>query len=382
MAKAKKSSEGFDSTGSDSLKSVLPRRLLEWYDAFGRDLPWRTRGAHPNPYFVWVSEIMLQQTTVKTVIPYFHRFLKKFPDIHALASANIEDVLFIWQGLGYYTRAKKMHECAQYLVKNNGGIFPEMYNDLLKLPGIGPYTAASISSLAFDKQEAVVDGNVIRVISRLYAVRESTSESLPEITKKARLLMPKKRAADYTSAIMDLGATVCTPKNPLCGECPFSKHCAALKENAVNEIPKIIKIQKVKKSGALYWIENEAGAVYIQKRTEKGLLCGLTEFLWHAEEDTGAHKSPTFPIQSDWENTGKSVQHVFTHIVLHLDIYKTKVNEADFLKRFTGEFVMPKNFSAYPFSTLMKKVIREMEQSKTGTKSKTKKTKVKDLTQF
>jgi len=180
MVQTKKSSGVSFSDSKDSL-SVLPLKLLEWYDACGRDLPWRTRGAHPNPYFVWVSEIMLQQTTVKTVIPYFHRFLKKFPDICALANADIEDVLFIWQGLGYYARAKKMHECAQFLVKNNGGVFPDAYDDLLKLPGIGPYTAASISSLAFDKPEAVVDGNVVRVISRLYGIRESTAKSLPAV---------------------------------------------------------------------------------------------------------------------------------------------------------------------------------------------------------
>ncbi|MCL2142585.1 MAG: hypothetical protein FWH46_06940, partial [Methanimicrococcus sp.] len=207
MAKAKKSPDFSYSDSSDSWDSVLPLKLLEWYDACGRNLPWRTRGVHPNPYFVWVSEIMLQQTTVKTVIPYFHRFLEKFPNIKSLANADIEDVLFMWQGLGYYTRAKKMHECAQYLVKNNGGVFPGTYDGLLKLPGIGPYTAASISSLAFDQPKAVVDGNVIRVISRLYGIRESTAESLPTVTKNAQFLMPTTRAADYTSAIMDLGAT-------------------------------------------------------------------------------------------------------------------------------------------------------------------------------
>ena len=401
MVQTKKSSGVSFSDSKDSL-SVLPLKLLEWYDACGRDLPWRTRGAHPNPYFVWVSEIMLQQTTVKTVIPYFHRFLKKFPDICALANADIEDVLFIWQGLGYYARAKKMHECAQFLVKNNGGVFPDAYDDLLKLPGIGPYTAASISSLAFDKPEAVVDGNVVRVISRLYGIRESTAKSLPAVAQKARFLVPKKRAADYTSAIMDLGATVCTPKKPLCGSCPFLNECAAFKENAIGEIPKIVPLQKVKKSGFLFWVENEAGAVYIRKRTEKGLLFGLTEFLWHAEETDSAgskeskscEAAKVFPIPSDWENTGKSVKHIFTHIDLRLDIYKTKVNEAEFLKRFQGgEFVMPENFSAYPFSTLMKKVIREMENANPTKSSPTKSSptksgqpkkaaKIKDLTQY
>ena len=371
-----------------SEKQSLSSKLLEWYDLFGRDLPWRMRGAHSNPYVVWISEIMLQQTTVKTVIPYFYRFTEKYPTIESLAAADIEDVLLLWQGLGYYTRARKLHECARLLTNQNGGEFPKTYKELLKLPGIGPYTAASISSLAFDQREAVVDGNVIRVISRLYGILESTSESLPTITKKAQELMPETRAADYTSAIMDLGATVCTPKNPTCESCPFQEECVALRDGLIEIIPKIEKLQKIKKVGKLFWIENETGEVFIQKRTEKGLLHGLTEFPWAAiefkeasrnknaaaESETDLMEKIPFPIESrNWMKTGKPVKHIFTHIHLTLNIFKIKLSSADFeslnksadLK--TGQFVKKENFEDYPFSTLMKKVIKEAE--KTGNQS-------------
>ena len=342
--------------------------MLAWYDEFGRDLPWRTRGAHPNPYVVWISEIMLQQTTVKTVIPYFYRFTEKFPDIQSLAVADIDDVLLMWQGLGYYARARKMHECAQVLTEKYGGRFPENREELLKLPGIGPYTAASISSLAFDKQEAVIDGNVVRVISRVYGIRESTSESMPDIIEKAKHLMPKKRAADYTSAIMDLGATVCTPKNPSCASCPFENYCAALHENVVDSIPRIDKLQKIDKVGKLFWIENESGSIFIRKRTEKGLLFGLTEFPWEAVVGGAENlKTIPFPIEeADWTDTGVHVRHIFTHINLTLYVYRIKIKEEEkaiLFKKFKGGigFVSKEEFQNYPFSTLMKKVISKTE---------------------
>jgi A/G-specific adenine glycosylase len=373
-------------------RAALSSALLAWYDQFGRDLPWRVRGAHPNPYVVWISEIMLQQTTVKTVIPYFYRFLEKFPNIQTLADADIEEVLLMWQGLGYYTRARKLHECAQYLVKNCGGKLPKMYSELLKLPGIGPYTAASISSLAFNKREAVVDGNVIRVISRLYGIQESTAVSLPTITKKAQDLMSEERAADYTSAIMDLGATVCTPKNPDCAQCPFAADCKALSLNLIDEIPKIEKLQKVNKVGKLFWIENEAGDVLIRKRSEKGLLHGLAEFPWQAVAgDSSSLEEISFPIaDAEWIKT-KSVRHVFTHINLNLEIYKTVVDSAKpktdliNLKKSGGQFVSKENFKDYPFSTLMKKVVREIESEDQKTSKRSKKPKApvcKNLSQF
>lgn len=374
-----KTADIVDKNDADTL--LLSSALLDWYDEFGRDLPWRVRGAHPNPYVVWVSEIMLQQTTVKSVIPYFHRFLKRFSDLESLANADIEEVLLLWQGLGYYTRARKLHECALLLVKKYGGQFPQTYGELLKLPGIGPYTAASISSLAFNQREAVVDGNVIRVISRLYGISESTATSLPDIKNKAQNLMSENRCADYTSAIMDLGATVCTPKNPQCPVCPFQKKCVALEFDLISEIPKIEKLQKINKFGQLFWIENEFGEVFIQKRTEKGLLHGLTEFPWNAQEAAeeadaikGSSKTPKeipFPVNAEWIDTGKNVRHVFTHINLTLEIYQTKIDSAanetalETLKKSGGWFVSKSDFKEYPFSTLMKKVIQKMDVKKT-----------------
>lgn len=353
---------------SEERAEMLSSALLKWYDENGRDLPWRVRGAHPNPYMVWVSEIMLQQTTVKSVIPYFYRFMERFPDIQTLAAADTEEVLLLWQGLGYYTRARKLHECAKYLAAECGGKFPETYAALLKLPGIGPYTAASISSLAFNQREAVVDGNVIRVIARLYGIEESTAVSLPEITAKAQALMPEKRAADYTSAIMDLGATVCTPKHPACERCPFQTECVAFAENRIAEIPKIEKIQKINKTGKLFWIENEAGEVFIQKRLQKGLLHGLTEFPWEALEGGPEKlKDIPFPVPDEaWTDTGKSVKHTFTHIQLTLSIYQAKCSDketCEMLFKSGGRFVSKEHFKDYPFSILMKKVIQKMEET-------------------
>ncbi|WNY27460.1 A/G-specific adenine glycosylase [Methanolapillus ohkumae] len=372
------------SSVSDSASVLdISSKLLSWYDVYGRDLPWRVVGAHPNPYVVWVSEIMLQQTTVQTVIPYFYKFMERFPTIEILADADIEDVLLLWQGLGYYTRAKKLHECAQRVVSDFGGKFPKTYAELLKLPGIGPYTAASISSLAFDKPEAVVDGNVIRVISRLYSMTEELDQIKPEISKRARQMMPQRRAADYTSAIMDLGATVCTPKNPVCESCPLQSDCGAKQKNLVGEIPKIVPLKKVQKSGPLFWIENESGSVYICKRHE-GLLSGLWEFPWMAEETTkDMPPAFNFPFESDWIFTKKSIRHTFTHIQLSLFIYRTKTNEQDpdflvFQKKTGGSFVPQNDFKDYPFSTLMKKVIHETEDAK-NKKMASKKTEFKDM---
>ncbi|WNY26023.1 A/G-specific adenine glycosylase [Methanolapillus millepedarum] len=384
MARKVKEAESEPETTEESF---LPSKLLAWYDENGRDLPWRVRGAHPNPYLVWVSEIMLQQTTVQTVIPYFHRFTDKFPTIESLASADIEEVLLLWQGLGYYTRAKKLHECAKAIVTDYNGIFPETYSELIKLPGIGPYTAASISSLAFDKPEAVVDGNVIRVIARLYSMTDPVDQIKPEIVEKAQHLMPQKRAADYTSAIMDLGATVCTPKNPKCKSCPFNSDCCALKDNLVTEIPKIVKLEKVKKSGPLFWVENESGCVYIRKRTENGLLSGLFEFPWSAGDLNAGKTEPDFPFAAGWTFTNKSVKHVFTHIQLSLEIYQTKIDNKtenssgfkNFKNKTGGIFVAKENFKDYPFSTLMKKVIAEMEKAD---EMKNKKAENKTLSDF
>lgn len=327
--------------------SNLSKLLLKWYNANGRSLPWRVKGgAHPNPYVILVSEFMLQQTTVKTVIPYFHRFMKRFPTVQALAAADIEEVYQLWQGLGYYTRARSLHTTAQIIVNDFGGKFPEERQDVLKLKGIGAYTVASFLALAFNQPETVIDGNVMRIIARLYHLTDSLDTIVEKIRLKAEELTSHEHPADYASAIMDLGATVCTPKNPQCLLCPWAEYCQSKGTADVEQIPVRRKLEKKEKHGSVYLIFNSKGEVLIRKRTEKGLLSGLYEFPW-IEEGT------LFP---DAQNTESEVTHVFTHFKLTLRIYTLRT---DISPLSDGMFVTLKTLEDYPFSTLMKKVIKK-----------------------
>ena len=307
-------------------------------------MPWRVKGgAHPNAYAVWISEIMLQQTTVATVVDYFIRWMRKFPDIKTLAGADLQDVLLAWQGLGYYTRARKIHECAHVLMEKYDGKIPNKREELLKLPGIGPYTASSICCFAFNQPETVVDGNVMRVIARLHGImREITA---PDIYPLAQELTPQMHGADYASAIMDLGATVCTPTNPKCSLCPWQKACIAYQKGIQEQIPQIKKLAKKEKFGRLYLIRNEQGEYLIHKRTEKGLLAGLWEFPW---EEVSVLNSQNL----------LHVVHVFTHFKLTLELISAPLKKGkDFPD---GIWVHPHNFKKYPFPTLMQKVIKKI----------------------
>ena len=325
----------------------LPQQLLGWYQTHGRDMPWRVKGgAHFDPYAVWISEIMLQQTTVQTVRDYFTRWMNRFPDIQTLASADIGDVLLMWQGLGYYTRARKIHECARILMQKYSGKIPADRDRLLKLPGIGPYTASSICCFAFNLPETVVDGNVIRVISRLYGITHPPEKE--EIYALANPLTPADRGADYASAIMDLGATVCTPDSPKCSLCPWQEHCAAYKQGLTDKIPLILKPQKQTRAGNLWLIKNDRGEFCIRKRLEKGLLSGLYEFPWRYQNE-----EPLYPLAKPMA----TVTHTFTHFKLTLHIYMVTDSRSPLPD---GQFVPPTRFKDYPFSTLMQKVIRKI----------------------
>lgn len=325
---------------------TLARKLLDWYRIYGRDLPWRVKGgAHDNAYAVWISEIMLQQTTVKTVTDYFDRWMKRFPTLKSLADADIHDVLLMWQGLGYYTRAKKVHECARVLMEKYGGKFPQNRDELLKLPGIGPYTSSSICAFAFNLPETVVDGNVIRVIARLYGITNEIDKD--EIYDLAAALTPTQHGADYASAIMDLGATVCTPNNPKCKavlnpadtlafdfmraqegkqnaqvcDCPWVNECMAYRDKLTAVIPLIKKPAKQNRTGILYLIQNSEDAYYIQKRAGKGLLSGLYEFPWQYENEA--------PLMPQVQDLGIIVTHTFTHFHLTLKIVKISIDSLD-----------------------------------------------------
>ncbi len=330
----------------------LSELLLAWYAQNGRDLPWRVKGgAHPNPYIILVSEFMLQQTMVKTVIPYFHRFMERFPTVQLLAAADIEEVYRLWQGLGYYTRARSLHITAQMIVNDFGGKFPESRQDVLKLKGIGTYTVASFLALAFNQPETVIDGNVMRIIARLYHLTDSLDIIADKISTKAEELTSRKHPADYASAIMDLGATVCTPKNPQCLLCPWADYCQSKGAADVERIPVRRKPAKKEKHGSIYLIYNKKGEVLIRKRTEKGLLSGLYEFPW---KDEGI-------LFADAKDTQNEVTHVFTHFKLTLRIYTLRTETSPVSD---GFFVSSETLNDYPFSTLMKKVIKYLPKEK------------------
>ena len=323
------------------MNSNLSDLLLRWYDRHGRTLPWRVKGsAHPDPYIILVSEIMLQQTTVKTVIPYFERFIKRFPTIRDLAAAPLEEVYLYWQGLGYYTRARSLHATAQTIVDRFGCVFPQNKSDILKLKGIGEYTVASFLALAFNQPETVIDGNVIRIICRLYHLTEPVEKIMPQIREKAAALTSRDHAADYASAIMDLGALICTPQNPQCLICPWNKKCQSFGQTDIDLIPLRPKISKKEKCGNVYIITNKIGQILIEKRREKGLLSGLWEFPWDEK-----------CLFENAIDTGLNISHTFTHFKLTLKIYT--LTTTNFSK---GKFISPKDFKNYAFSTLMKKV--------------------------
>ena len=329
------------------MENEFSKLLLSWYEKNGRELPWRFKGgAHPNPYIVLVSELMLQQTTVKTVLSYFDKFIKRFPNVESLAKASQEEVNLYWQGLGYYTRARSLKKSAEMIVYDFKGIFPHKKEDVLKLKGLGPYTIASFLALAFNAPETVVDGNVVRIICRLYHLTSPQDEIMDQIRKKAEALTDKKHAADYASAIMDLGATICTPKKPLCSRCPIQKFCKSKGEPDLEQIPARKKTAKKKFDGYVYIIQNSKGEILIRKRTEKGLLSGLYEFIWSDKK-----------LFDEALDTGLSVSHIFTHIDMNLKIFKLKTD-----KIFSdGFFIKPQEIKNYALSTLMQKVIKKTE---------------------
>ncbi len=325
----------------------LSTLLLNWYDANGRNLPWRVKGGpHPDPYAVLVSEFMLQQTTVKTVLGYFEKFMHRFPTVESLAAADEEEVYRYWQGLGYYSRARSLRETAKIIVNNFGGRFPRTREEVLKLKGIGTYTAASFLALAFNLPETVVDGNVIRIICRLYGLKDPVEKIKPLIIQKASALTSQTRPADYASAIMDLGALVCTPKNPQCLICPWQNACLSRGRPDIEQIPARGKISKQQKNGSVYLITDSVGRLFIRRRSEKGLLSGLYEFPWTAEGE--------LPL-ANAADTGLKITHIFTHIRQNLSLYCLCTND---LPLTDGFFVPVKELDGYPFSTMMKKVFR------------------------
>ena len=334
--------------------------LLEWYRAQHRRLPWRAPpGKRQDPYAVWLSEIMLQQTTVTTVIPYYLKFMKRWPNFNALAKADAADVMAAWAGLGYYSRARNLHACARRVAEEFGGNLPNDEADLLKLPGIGPYTAAAIAAIAFGKQAAPVDGNIERVLSRLRAIGEPLPASKPLIRQAASELAPAEHAGDFAQAMMDLGAGICTPKSPSCMLCPWNTVCEGLKKGIAAELPRRAdKKARPTRRGATFVLLSEASEVFLERRAGKGLLAGMhgtpvTPFEEAAPKDVMA----AAPAKVAYERLRDPVAHTFTHFDLELEVHVARIASRASVKA-QGEWAPLESLSEFALPTLFSKVIR------------------------
>ena len=301
--------------------SLLNRQLLAWYDAHARVMPWRVSpadratGVRPDPYRVWLSEVMLQQTTVAAVKDYFHRFTTRWPTVTELAAAEDTQVMGEWAGLGYYARARNLLKCARAVVADHGGRFPTSRAGLLTLPGIGPYTASAIAAIAFEEPATVVDGNVERVMSRMFLVETPLPAAKPELTVLAERLTPTDRPGDYAQAVMDLGATICTPRSPACGICPWVASCAARAAGVQSDLPrKSPKAEKPIRRG-IVWLGHRDGALLLERRPDRGLLGGMLGLPGDGWDGAGGPA----PAKADWQTVGE-VRHTFSHFHLILQV--------------------------------------------------------------
>ncbi len=316
------------------LQTPRPAALLAWYARHRRKLPWRVlAGETPDPYRIWLSEVMLQQTTVKAVEPYFARFVARWPNVQSLAATPLEEVLRLWAGLGYYARARNLHACAQAVVAHHGGCFPPCEVALAALPGIGNYTAAAIAAIAFDLPAAAVDGNVERVMARVFALGQDLPVARAQIRRLTRSMVPVEHAGDFAQALMDLGATICTRKAPACGLCPWMDVCAARRAGDPESFPVKAKRKALRlRRGAAFVLTRADGFVLVRSRPPKGLLGGMTEVpTSHWSKDLNeryALADAPCPrhARPHWRRVPGVVSHVFTHFPLQLVVYKATVN--------------------------------------------------------
>jgi len=344
-----------------NVKTLVPLSdlILEWYDQNRREMTWRASpGCYPDPYHVWLSEVMLQQTTVATVEPYFRKFITRWPTILELASAKLDDVLHAWQGLGYYARARNLHKSAILISTLFAGRLPNTEIELLKLPGIGQYTAAAIVAIAFGRTATVVDVNVERVMARLYAVKTSLPKARVQLRKLAARHTPDTRCGDYAQAVMDLGATVCSPSKPDCDICPWVKACMAHKRGIAADLP--VKPPKPKRPiryGFAYWIVSPEGSVLLRRRPTSGLLGGMMEVpstSWTSKPPTMRSVRRAAPLEAEWTPLSGIVHHKFTHFALQLRVLVADVPKEQNLD---GVWYFPEAFSQLALPTVMKKVI-------------------------
>ena len=333
----------------------LSGKLLNWYDRHARALPWRVPPGQgrADPYRVWLSEIMLQQTTVAAVKAYFERFTTLWPSVEALAAADDARVMAEWAGLGYYARARNLRACARE-VAAAGGRFPTDRAALQALPGIGPYTSAAIAAIAFDQPETVVDGNVERVVARLFAVETPLPAAKPELTRLAGTLTPQQRPGDFAQAMMDLGATICTPRSPACGICPLNDTCAARRAGIAAELPRRApKAAKPQRQGVAWVVLNE-DAILLEQRPPKGLLGGTLAFPSTGWD--GSDLPP--PLDAEWQELGH-VTHVFTHFALELQVMLAHATG----NPQRGIWMPRRDFSPSDLPGLMRKVWARVEET-------------------
>ena len=344
--------------GKASCRSLI-EALLAWYDDHRRDLPWRAGpGMTPDPYHVLVSELMLQQTTVATVRRRFPAFIRRFPTLPALAAASEADVLHAWQGLGYYRRARALHACARTVVEAHGSILPADVDRLMTLPGIGAYTAKAVAAIAFDQPVVPVDGNVMRVLSRLFRIERPLPKAARELHDLAARFEPVARPADAAQALMDLGATVCRPKAPLCDPCPWNKACAARASGTAATLPnRTPKRQRPLRQGVAFLLARSDGAVLFRRRPTEGLLGGLHELpssQWRPAPIDREAALDEAPVRADWRFHRDKVRHVFTHFELELDLA-----EATFDDPLDGLWQPAGAFDQLALPSVMKKLLRQ-----------------------
>ena len=325
--------------------------ILGWYDRNRRTLPWRALpGQRTDPYRIWLSEIMLQQTTVATVKSYFLKFIQLWPDVTSLANAELDDVLAAWAGLGYYARARNLHACANVITEQYDGVFPQNASELIQLPGIGPYTSAAIAAIAFDQPVAAVDGNVERVLSRYFAITTPLPVSKPIIREKASALVPQQRAGDFAQSLMDLGATICTPRSPKCSSCPLACQCLALKKGITAELPaKSPKKPRPTRYGTAFVVQRSDGAVLLRRRPAKGLLGGMLEVPSSEWVEQANREKP---------NLSNVIEHTFTHFHLILSVVVCDtIAEAEVRHPDSHEWVAVDQLAIKALPTVMKKVL-------------------------
>ncbi len=337
--------------------------LLNWYDHNARVLPWRISpadralGVTANPYHIWLSEIMLQQTTVKAVAPYFLKFLSIWPNVAALAAAEDNGVMAAWAGLGYYSRARNLKRCAEMIVRDFGGKFPENRAGLLGLPGIGDYTASAMAAIAYNESVVVMDGNVERVSARLLALETPLPEAKPAIRAFLEPIVPVNRPGDFAQAMMDLGATLCTPRSPSCVICPIARHCKARGNDPARFPYKLTKAAKPARKGAAFVSIRSDGAIWLQRRPAKGLLGGMAQVPttdWDSRKD-GATEIEAVPFVGKWERKG-NISHVFTHFTLQLEVYASTDTQP------TGEGWWSTDPTTEALPSLMVKAIQQAQK--------------------